>query len=170
MKKLDESYCNHFCHVLGPDIIRRATGEHQNPMAQRIRTKKEAKRTVMLNRRALKYYSLLYPFLYLNSRREEKKQLHIKKGRKMYYQSAQQNIVPFGACLIFTPKFVTTEEVAFWPETKFYYEEYLLTYRCKKKGYIIIYDPELKVIHESGMATKRILKMKKKDCDLRWRE
>lgn len=162
ISRLDDSYKGHPCHVLGPDVIRRSTGEHQNPMDQRIRTKEEAEYTIRMNRTALKYYAVLYPLLYWKNKRNERKQTKIKRKNWEYYQSVQKNIVPFGACFIFTPKFVAEETIAFYPETRFYYEEYLLTYRCQKRGYEIIYDPALKAVHESGTATRKSLGSEKR--------
>lgn len=162
IQRLDKSYKNHVCHVLGPDVIRSSTGEHQNPMDQRIRTKEEAEYTIKMNRRALKQYSILYPLLYWNNRRNERKETKRKLTNAAYYQSVKKDIVPFGACLIFTPEFVTHETRAFYPETLFYYEEHILAYRCQKQGYKIIYDPALKVMHESGTATKKSFGSEKK--------
>ncbi len=45
-----------------PDIIRSGTGEHQNPMDERLRTKEEAEGNhPEKNRMALKLYPLIYP-------------------------------------------------------------------------------------------------------------
>ncbi len=54
------------CHIIGIDIIRKSTGEHQNPMDTRLRTREEAEHTIRMNRQALKHYQLLYPLLYWN--------------------------------------------------------------------------------------------------------
>lgn len=43
---LEESYHSHPCHIIGPDVIRQGTGEHQNPMDTRLRTKEEACYTI----------------------------------------------------------------------------------------------------------------------------
>ena len=154
LELLDKSYEQHSCHVLGPDIIRQGTGEHQNPMDTRLRTREEAQFTVRMNRLALKFYPVLYPLVSWKLNREEKTRLQQKAENETFYQTVQENIVPFGACLIFTPEFVKLEEVAFTPETQFFYEEYILTGRCRKKGYRIVYDPALQAYHESGAATK----------------
>ena len=155
VERLHDAYKNHPCHILGPDIVRAATQEHQNPMDTRIRTKEEAEYTIRMNQVALKYFDFFYPVLYLKNKYEEKKSLKQKKINEAYYSTIQKNIVPFGACFIFTPKFVQNEEKAFEPETEFYYEEYILTLRCQRKGYQIVYDPSLKLLHESGAATKK---------------
>ena len=78
------------------------------------------------------------------------------------YSQLQKNIVPFGACLIFTPLFVEKEEKAFEPETQFFYEEYILALRCQRKGYNIVYDPSMLVKHESGAATRKSYGTEKK--------
>lgn len=143
------------CHILGPDIVKSSTNEHQNPMDQRVRTRKEAEYTIKMNQFALRFYPLMYPVLYWKLKKDESMRLRKKEENSSYYEAQQQQIVPFGACLIFTPLFVEREEKAFSPETKFFYEEYLLAHRCLKKGYRIVYDPDLLVMHESGAATKK---------------
>lgn len=158
IERLEQAYSNNPCHILAPDIVKASTKEHQNPMDTRIRTKEEAEYTIRMNQFALKWYAVLYPFLYVYNKYNEKKQLQQKQKNEEYYNKVQKNIVPFGAGLIFTPKFVRTEKKAFDPETNFYYEEYILTLRCQRKGYEIVYDPELKFLHESGAATKKSMK------------
>lgn len=151
---LIKSYERSGYFVIGPDIIHQDTGKHQNPMSEKVRTVKEAEYTLRMNKRGLKYFSLLFPALYLKVRRQEKQNLNCKKEKMEVYASAQKNIVLFGACLIFTPAFVRKEEKAFWPETRFFYEEYILAWRCQKNGYETLYEPSLRVVHESGAATR----------------
>lgn len=69
IERLENSYEKHKSWVVGPDVIRESTGEHQNPMDERVRTRAEAVETVKKNRFALNHYSLLYPILYLNNKR-----------------------------------------------------------------------------------------------------
>lgn len=161
IQRLDDILAQHPCHVLGPDIVRRSTGEHQNPMDTRLRTKAEAEYTMRMNRAALRWYSVLYPVLYWYNERLKKKQSQQRQTETPYYNSVQEDIVAHGACLIFTPAFVKQEKNAFEPETPFFYEEYLLAHRCRKKDYKMIYHPALKVLHESGTATKRSYKSEK---------
>lgn len=156
------SYESNNCQVIGPDIVQRRTGKHQNPMADRVRTAKEAAYTVSLNRKALKYYSALYPILYWKVRRQEKNGGYYQNKRPQLFERAQKNKVLFGACLIFTPAFILAEDKAFWPETKFFYEEYILAQRCLSKGYTMIYEPTVHVLHESGAATRLSYRNEKK--------
>ena len=39
ISRLEKSYVNNQCYVLGPDVIRQSTGEHQNPMDTRLRSR-----------------------------------------------------------------------------------------------------------------------------------
>lgn len=154
IERLENAYQNNPCHVLGPDIIHADTKEHQNPMDTRIRTKEEAEYTIRMNEFALKWYPILFPLLYWRQKYVEIKTLKEKRKKEDYYNKVQTGIVPFGACLIFTPRFVREEYKAFEPETRFYYEEYILALRCQRKGYETVYNPEMKILHESGVATK----------------
>ena len=84
------------------------------------------------------------------------------RAAQIFYGDIQEDIIPCGACLIFTPDFVKSESLAFTPETQFFYEEYILAYRCRKKGFSILYEPSVKVIHDSAAATKATYKDRKK--------
>lgn len=162
VRRMMRSFRENPCHVLGPDIVRVGIGEHQNPMDTRIRTAEEAAYTVRMNRIALRFYPVVWPVISKKLKRQEGEKLLWKKDRGKFYREVQKNIVPFGACLIFTPDFIKKEKLAFCPETQFFYEEYILTYRCQQKGYHIVYDPSLKVLHESGAATKKSCQSEKK--------
>ena len=162
ISRLEQSYQNNQCYILGPDVIRQSTGEHQNPMDTRLRTKEEAEYTIKMNRLALRllphYVSCRLPY----AAKAEKNKLVNQEKQLANYSQSQKDIVPFGACLIFTPLFVEKEEKAFEPETQFFYEEYILTLRCQQKGYNIVYDPSMSVKHESGAATKKSYGTEKK--------
>lgn len=162
ISRLEKSYVNNQCYVLGPDVIRQSTGEHQNPMDTRLRTQEEAEYTIKMNRLALRFYPVMYPVVYHMLQKAEKNKIENQKQHMTLYSQLQKNIVPFGACLIFTPSFVEKEEKAFEPETQFFYEEYILALRCQRKGYNIVYDPSMSVKHESGAATKKSYGTEKK--------
>lgn len=162
VQRLEASYRKNPCHILGPDVIRQGTGEHQNPMDTRLRTKEEASYTVKMNRLALRFYPLMYPVVYHMLQKAEKEKQSTLETKAALSWQLQEDIVPFGACLIFTPAFVEKEEKAFSPETQFFYEEYILALRCRRSGYKIVYDPSMCVNHESGAATKKSYNTEKK--------
>lgn len=149
LAKMEAAYRERECHVMAPDVIRASNGEHQNPMDTRIRTEKEAAYTVRMNQAALTLFPLAYPYLRHWERKQEERKINIRGT-----DAALEDIVPFGACLIFTPAFVREQEKGFEPETLFFYEEYILALRCRRLGYLTRYTPSLKVLHESGAATK----------------
>lgn len=162
LRLLKKSYGEHPCHVLGPDIICEKTRIHQNPMDVHIRTREEAEYTVHMNRLALKLYPIVYPIVSRELKRAEKQALQQRRKNGIFYQKRQEEKVLFGACLIFTPEFIKQEELAFAPETQFFYEEYILAYRCQKKGYHVVYDPALKVLHKNSSETNTAFKNKQK--------
>jgi len=143
------------CHVMGPYVRRGSNGEPQNPIDVRLRSEKEAEYTIWMNRAALRFFPIAYPVLVMQEKAAKKKELTRKKESYEDYKRRREDVVLFGACLIFTPLFIQAEENAFWPETSFYYEEYLLMLRCISKGYKTVYDPSMKVLHESGTSTER---------------
>ncbi len=154
IRKLERSASEMACHVLGPNVTRRKNNEPQNPMDTRLRTKEEARYTIRMNRMAVKLLPVVYPFLRIQQKNQEKRVQKEKKKNITYYRHPHRHIIPFGACLIFLPDFVWQEERAFEPETQFYYEEYILAKRCFQKGYETGYDPRLKVVHETAAATR----------------
>lgn len=167
IRRLEESYEKRPCHVLGPDIICYGSGKHQNPMADRLRTRQEAEFTVRMNRWALRFYPATYPAVCLQMKRNERREKRREKEAAVFYREPQKGVVLFGACLIFTPAFVDRETMAFTPETRFFYEEYILAYRCGKKGYEIVYDPSLRAVH--GNSTEINQMYRKKSGQLRFR-
>lgn len=155
IERLEASVSRMGCHVLGPAVLRRSSHEPQNPMDTRLRTQEEARRTVWMNRAALAVFPVAYPLLCIQEKNAKRRSLQEKKRNIAFYKQSHRHIIPFGACLIFTPEFVAREERAFEPETQFYYEEYILADRCFRKGYETGYDPSMRVIHETGSATEQ---------------
>lgn len=149
LNKMKDVYETYAYAVLSPDVVRREDGMHQSPIDIKARTVKQVNYTIYMNAVCLKLFPVIYPLLWWNDCRQRKrKQQQVKK--KMC-----QNIVPCGACIILSRQFTKKEDKVFAPETKFYYEEYILQYQCIKKGYNILYYPELQVIHGDGISTKK---------------
>ena len=84
IEKLDASYKKYHSHILGPDIVKNKSKEHQNPMDIRIRTRDEAEYTIRMNSLALKWYLVLYPILYLQDRYVQKKNVKDKKRKENF--------------------------------------------------------------------------------------
>lgn len=156
LTRLKKVYEKRHCEVLAPDIVRASTGEHQNPLDVRIRTESEALYTIRMNELALKTFALSGKLLPKLEERSAEAGARVRQKNWGYFARQEEDVVPFGACLIFTPRFVEKEREAFAPKTQFFYEEYILALRCQREGYLVRYDPELRVAHESGKATKTL--------------
>lgn len=144
---IQEEYKRYLYDVLGPDIINGNNGQHQSPIADSRRTRVQVNYTIWANKIALLLFPLIYPILLCNYNRAKKKK--VKSDRVKH----QINVIPCGACIVFARKFIKNEEKVFWPETNFYYEEYILYEKCVNNSYSIHFDPEIKVIHGDGVAT-----------------
>ena len=163
LKIWEKAFDGQRCHIISPDVRRPdvtyAEGyEHQSPLDRRLRTISEAAFTVRMNRLSLFWFSAIYPFLLLQDKAARAEKRRRKTAEIDFYEKEQKNVVPFGACLIFTPLFTKEQGEAFAPETMFFYEEYLLKLRCDRLQYRILYSPEVWVEHESGHATRSALK------------
>ena len=99
ISRLEKSYVNNQCYVLGPDVIRQSTGEHQNPMDTRLRTKEEAEYTIKMNRLALRFYPVMYPVVYHMLQKAEKNKIENQKQHMTLYSQLQKNIVPLAPVL-----------------------------------------------------------------------
>ena len=131
--------------VVGPDVEKVGTGEHQSPIALGLRSAKEVKKTIRLNKMVLGVYPVAYPFM--------KKYYTGNTQTGAVFSGVIEDAVPCGACLIFTHRFIEAEDKLFCPETKFYYEEFILAKRCMDKGYKIVFDPALHVYHVDQAAS-----------------
>ena len=142
---------NNSFHILSPDIIDNNTGMHQSPIAVAGRTNAQLNYTIVMNYICLFMLPVIYPVLKSNEERNKK---NISQLTNNYSTDIHDHIVPCGACIIVSSDFIKNEKKMFWPETNFYYEEYILYERCKNNNYTIIYNPDIKVIHGDGVSTK----------------
>lgn len=149
------------CHrtladIIGPDI-RSADGKHYSPFRlEPITDPKVVKRRIIKRKMMLLYYKFKKKCKYLKKimilENILKKEEH-KRVNKIVYDTERAGVVLHGACMIFTSLFVENEEEAFNPETFMYGEEDLLSQKARKKGYRILYTPDIFVIHLGERAT-----------------
>lgn len=155
--------------VLGPDVYAPVLKTHQNPLYKEIPSiediehemarKKEqindisfTERQYLDNMRKVKIKSNV-PFLIFKIRAKL-----LNKNDFFNYKKAAENPVLMGACLVFTPIYVSNFDSVFMPETKFYFEELILAQRCKALNLKTLYTPELKIIHYHGASTHKASK------------
>lgn len=136
--------------VMGMDIYSVRREVHQNPLAKEIPKLQTINRTIRLNRMALSLFTLCYPLLKQYYKKEQTRGVDA-----IGYEKYQTDICPMGACMIMEGTFLKRKNAAFYPETYFYYEEYLLALRCKREQAVVVYNPEIRVLHTDGAATQK---------------
>lgn len=73
-----------------------------------------------------------------------------------------ESIILHGCCLIFSPEYLEKFEDAFDPSTFMFREEEILYLRCKREGLLMVYNPELEVLHLEDVSTDFIYKTNRK--------
>ena len=141
-------------YVLGPDIIN-ADGEHQNPSRNHFITKSEV-RNFIVRQKIIRQYLKLHkrfnqsvPMFYIRLIETRKR----KRKEKTVKDCIQTNISLFGACFIFSPRYLQESPYAFEELTFMYGEEELLSLRCKRNNWLILYNPSLRIFHAESVAT-----------------
>lgn len=145
-------------YVISPDVYVPRTGEHQSPLREQPLSIEDTDRLMAhyqsildgSKQRTLKYrlkkYAIVRYMLNLRAK-------WYKRKRDQSYRTERLNVVPSGATLIFTRRFIETGELPFVPATFLYYEEDILALRCKRNGWDILYCPDLQVLHLHEGAT-----------------
>lgn len=149
--------------VLGPDIWQPYKKIHQNPLALDIPNLKTVNKTIFLNRICLVLFPLISPWI----------EKYVENIKNNFTTNAIEGtgICLQGSCLIYSNKYIEFRKkkmeqiignTLFYPETSFYYEEFLQTLWCKNNGCKIVYFPDLKVCHLEGQSTNTVSTSKKK--------
>ena len=138
--------------VLGPDILN-PDGSHGNPYADRPRNIAEIKNYI---KRAKIKKSLGVFYIIISDILKRPKNNIEKKCEP----NEKKNVCLWGACLIFSKKFISANKKAFCPETMFYCEEDILCHRVIRDGGITLYSPEISVYHGHSESTRAAFKNK----------
>ncbi len=150
LSKLNAVYNSKKYQVMGPDIYNPQLGVHQSPLSVEAPGKMSLTKTIILNKMILAMTPITNNFIIKYFRYLDKK-VSDAKG----YDTLQEGVCLMGACIIVSKNFLDKKVNLFYPETKFYYEEYILWLYCNSNKVEMAYIPELKVIHNSGGSTKR---------------
>lgn len=169
ISKVCEEYDRFGYHVLGMDMIDVNSLAHLNPKYVPL-SKSEIDRKILIDEKRIGRFELR-PVIMLFFQQSALYDCYVRKIRKKRKKVMKQerlaskytrDRVLQGGCLVFSSKFINSENKLFWPETTFYYEEDILYHRCKKNGWIMLYSPRVKVLHEQGSSfreqTNSILK------------
>ena len=156
-KSLADDIVNEFnlynYHILGPDIISIADGQHQNPMkcterSPRIIKKRIRKYQFLRLLNTLRVYDLFRKFVRFKTNNTSNED----------YKYLKTNTQLHGAFLIFSPAYVSIEDYAFCQETFLYCEESILYLMCQHKKYSTLYDPSIIVNHKEDSSTNYVHK------------
>lgn len=150
IEKVNSEYEKSEFDILSPDIYNPHAKVHQSPISLKMaRSIEEVNRSIVLNRIALLFYPLYFKLFVQN----KEELLPGVNPEKLVYC---KNVVPCGACLVVSEKLIRDKKKVFSPVTKFYYEEYILSYWCWRNKRLVVFDPNIRVIHNHGQSTKSI--------------
>lgn len=145
--------------ILGPDIID-LEGKQQNPHRDNGFELKDVNR-IIRNRTIILLYLKAIEKLGCKNRIKlltKLENIHANNEQKDIERGIErENVVLQGAVYVFSPSFVQDNMEAFYSKTFMYLEEEILYFLSMKKGYCIIYSPEIQVLHKWQGATKATL-------------
>lgn len=147
--------------VLGPDVFIPRHNDHQSPLFRNAVTIDELSaeldeyryyqdNPIKFNRR-LKIHAIKN-MLCSHSRIINYVYSKLRHKDNLNYKLEYQDVGLQGACLIFSKRFIQTEDKAFDPEPFLYEEEVLLFYRCRHLGYKMVYSPKIAIRHEEAAS------------------
>lgn len=128
--------------IIAPDIESRY-GVHQNPFRLRPSTDREHKRIIMRKRTG----QIIYRIPVLNKKLVKRTAGSSTPKKTNKTEQELFDIIPHGACIIFTPCWVSREAFAFREGSFLFMEEEILYDYCRHKGYRTHYVPQLTVHH-----------------------
>ncbi|MEC5270392.1 glycosyltransferase, partial [Heyndrickxia coagulans] len=153
-------------HILGPDIISTKDGMHQNPQLLTGLSEKDIKMAIFILRikLILNYIGADNFLTYLI--KLVRKIINIKKeniniGLNNYWEREQRNIQLHGACLIFSPLYVTKYN-GLYDRTFMYVEEDILHYIAQKENMITIYSPKIHLYHKEESTSNILFSSRRK--------
>lgn len=155
-EKILEIYHQTPFHVLGPDILTPA-GERRNPHRMKTFSRKDVER-IIRNRTVILSYLKAKRLFHIEKRitfiEDWDKKRSASERAEVVHDCPQKDVVLQGSCLIFSKDYLRKEEEAFCPETFMWLEEEILSYMCIQKGYSILYNPQIKILHLEEASTK----------------
>lgn len=139
--------------VIMPDIISK-NGVHQNPFRQKPLSNSALRK----NYYEMFLFLVLYHIPIINTiwSSRNKKRGVVLAEEKQY--SSYEMMVPHGACVIFSKKWIDNEDVVFVPDTFLYGEEDILYEYIINKRYRTYFEKTLIVKHLEDVATSSVVK------------
>lgn len=152
ISKIQNSYNKYNFDVLGP-YIDSPTKESFNPFPV-YDTKEKVIHEIKKCQKLIKIYNSKFLYLLLKIYLKIK-HLTFRNNLKDYNgKKIQKNVAVHGCCMIFSKKYFEKYEDVLFDGTFLYHEEEFLYKRIINDDLISIYDPNIKVFHKEGSATK----------------
>ena len=140
--------------VCGPDIYLPKKKIHQNPLTMIEFDKRGIKRLILEYRVKLLIFKILkITHLYIILKKI-KTNVNIQSNTN--WKNMSEGIGLHGAFLILGKSYINAFPKGLYDKTFMYLEEAILYYQCKKKKIRMIYDPNISVVHNEGIATLQI--------------
>ncbi len=160
LERISDIYKEYSYAVLGPDILKTATGEHQSPVRRAPMGPEQIGHELEKDRWKLKHLGLLCAAKQVKNaivgqRLNEriKQSVHRKARGDFDPAAAYEDVCIFGACQIFSRNYMELRDKLYDPETFFYYEEDILTRYCLDHGLKVMYHPGVQVSHLESAST-----------------
>lgn len=161
---LDSLYLETSFYVAGPDVFVPQRYWHSSPLREHYLTDEEFKVYKQHWSQLIQEYQKPFSMKTVKNYILEElmdtiilkafyKYRRIIFGNPSTYDKRFYNCVLQGSCIIISELFINQNEDVFIPETFLYEEENILTQRCIKNGWSIIYFPELHVHHTCQGST-----------------
>lgn len=160
LDKIVEEYHQSQFAVLGPQII--LNGKEFNypdtlPTLKELKkVRRKTKRLYIFNKIYLRYVISLLIRVENVFSRKTKININIRK----------ENVLLNGCCLIFSKEYIEKFD-GIDDRTFLYYEEQLLYIRLVKNNLKSVYNPELRILHNEGVATNQVKKKKRDKFDFK---
>lgn len=145
-------------HIMGPDIYIPDICFHANPLEIQPKSIEEIQHEIKKCKKNLE--NLKKACFYDSLQAEKIKAINLIRkliSREKKAAAAIENVVLQGACYILSKNYIKNQDRIFCPMDSFYFEEYFVYKECSLKGYKIVYDPKIRVIHNESSATKKNL-------------
>ena len=160
-EKIRQLYEETSFDVLGPDVYVPRHNDHQSPLFRTGITEARLERELEEYRRYEQHPNRFRHRLRIHAFKNRlcsncppiRRAYAALRGKDdLDYRRSYENVGLQGACLIFSPHFLENEEKAFDPEPFLYEEEVFLFYRCRRKGYKLVYSPAIAIRHEEAAS------------------
>jgi GT2 family glycosyltransferase len=149
--------------ILGPDIISIVDHQHQNPIFEKVRKKKNV-RNIIISNLILYLMSFFYLDLVMENLinmlkkllKPSKEKVSKKKQDKFLISKVLKNIKLHGSCLIFSPDYVNSYN-GLYDKTFMYLEEDILFYLSNINNLVTVFYPKVKIYHKEDSSTNYLL-------------